>query len=78
MKFSKEPLRGMKDFYPADLREYKYIYAVIEDIADLYGYEEYEGPIFENLELFTPGAPPSASTTSPESSAIVHRPVAFA
>ncbi len=52
IKFATSPIRGFKDFYPADLREYKYIYAVIEDIADLYGYEEYEGPLLEPIEIF--------------------------
>jgi len=52
MKFSKEPLRGMKDFYPSDLREVKFILSVIEDIADLYCYEEFEGPLLEPIEIF--------------------------
>lgn len=51
-KFSKEPLRGMDDLYPPDLREYRYILSFIEDVADLYSYEEYEGPLLEPIEIF--------------------------
>lgn len=52
MKFSKEPLRGFKDFYPADLREDRWILSVVEEIADLYCYEEFEGPLLEPIEIF--------------------------
>jgi len=51
-KFSREPLRGMKDFYPEDMREVNWILSVIEEIADLYCYEEYEAPLLEPIEIF--------------------------
>ncbi len=51
-KFSKEPLRGMEDLFPEDLRVYKYILSVIDEVAELYDYEEYEGPLLEPIEIF--------------------------
>ncbi len=51
-KFSKEPLRGMKDFYPPDLREINWIIDSIKHIAELYNYEEFESPQLEPVEIF--------------------------
>ncbi len=51
-KFSKEPLRGMKDYYPSDLREYNWIIDTLRDVAERYGYEEYETPHLEPIEIF--------------------------
>ncbi|MEJ2251493.1 MAG: histidine--tRNA ligase [Candidatus Lokiarchaeota archaeon] len=51
-KFSTEPVRGMKDFYPSVLRKYQYIISNIEEIAELYCYEEFESPLLEPIEIF--------------------------
>lgn len=51
-KFSKDPLRGMEDLYPEDLRVDKYLLSVIDEVADLYGYEEFETPLLEPIEIF--------------------------
>lgn len=51
-KFSKEPLRGMKDFYPSDLREMNWIIDNIKYIAELYSYDEFESPQLEPVEIF--------------------------
>ncbi|TET59423.1 MAG: histidine--tRNA ligase, partial [Promethearchaeota archaeon] len=51
-KFSKEPLRGMKDFYPPALRESNWIIETIKDVAERYGYEEYKTPQLEPIEIF--------------------------
>jgi len=51
-KFSKEPLRGMKDFYPSDLREYNWLIDSIREVAERYGYEEYKTPQLEPVEIF--------------------------
>jgi histidyl-tRNA synthetase len=51
-KFSKEPLRGMDDYYPADLREVDWIIEIIKDVAERYGYEEYKTPQIEPVEIF--------------------------
>ena len=51
-KFSKNPLRGMRDFYPSELREVQWIEGIVRDVADLYCYEEYDTPLLEPIEIF--------------------------
>ncbi len=51
-KLSTQPLRGMEDYYPPDLRETNWIIDTIRDIADLYSYEEFESPKLEPIEIF--------------------------
>jgi len=51
-KFSKEPIRGMDDYYPSDLREINWIIEIIRDITERYGYEEYATPQIEPVEIF--------------------------
>ena len=51
-KFSTKPLRGMKDYYPPDLREINWIINTIRDVAELYSYEEFESPRLESIEIF--------------------------
>ncbi len=51
-KFSKEPLRGMKDFYPSELREMNWVIENIKYIAELYSYDEFESPQLEPVEIF--------------------------
>ncbi len=51
-KLSTKPLRGMEDYYPPDLRETNWIINTIRDVADLYGYEEFESPSLEPIEIF--------------------------
>ncbi|MFH0922214.1 MAG: histidine--tRNA ligase [Fibrobacterota bacterium] len=47
------PPKGTRDFYPEDMALQNRIFAVWRDTARRFGFEEYEGPVFENLELFT-------------------------
>jgi len=51
-KLSTKPLRGMKDYYPSDLRETNWIIDNIRDVADNYSYEEFESPSLEPIEIF--------------------------
>ena len=51
-KFSTQPLRGMEDYYPPDLRETNWIIDTIRDVADLYSFEEFESPKLEPIEIF--------------------------
>jgi len=51
-KFPKEPIRGMDDYYPQDLREVNWIIETIRDVVERYCYEEYETPQLEPIEIF--------------------------
>lgn len=51
-RFSTKPLRGMKDFFPRDLRETNWILSIVEEISEIYCYEEFEAPLLEPIEIF--------------------------
>jgi histidyl-tRNA synthetase len=46
-------LPGFRDFYPADLALRSHIFATWRKVASRYGFEEYDGPPLEPLELYT-------------------------
>lgn len=46
-------LPGFRDFYPADLAERAHIMGAWREVARRYGFQEYDGPPLEPLELYT-------------------------
>jgi histidyl-tRNA synthetase len=46
-------LPGFRDFYPEEFAARAYIMGVWHDVARRYGFEEYDGPPLEMLELYT-------------------------
>jgi histidyl-tRNA synthetase len=46
-------LPGFRDFYPADLALRAYVFRTWRTIATRYGFEEYDGPPLEALDLYT-------------------------
>ena len=46
-------LPGFRDFYPADLALRAHIFGTWRAVATRYGFEEYDGPPLEPLELYT-------------------------
>ena len=46
-------LPGFRDFYPEDLSLRNHIFATWRNVAGRYGFEEYDGPPLESLELYT-------------------------
>src|SRR6185312_5108028 len=46
-------LPGFREFYPADLALRSYIFRTWRAVAARYGFEEYDGPPLEPLELYT-------------------------
>ena len=49
---STQPLTGFRDFVPEDWRVQKYIFDVWTKVCRRYGYEEYNGPVLENVEIY--------------------------
>ena len=45
--------KGTRDFYPEAERIQNYIFDTWRKVAESFAYEEYEGPMFEHLELYT-------------------------
>lgn len=45
-------VKGTRDFYPEEMSIRTWLYQKIKDVSTSFGYEEYEGPILERLELY--------------------------
>lgn len=52
MALSTQPYKGARDFYPEDKRIQKYIFNVMRKVAESFGYEEYDAPFLEPLEIY--------------------------
>jgi histidyl-tRNA synthetase len=52
MALSTQPYKGARDFYPEDKRRQKYIFGKLREVVERYGYEEYDAPLIEPLELY--------------------------
>ncbi len=52
MKLSTAPYKGARDFYPEDKLKQNYMFGVLRSVVKSYGYEEYDAPILEALELY--------------------------
>lgn len=52
MALSKQPYKGARDFYPEDKRLQKYMFGVWRRVVEQFGYEEYDAPILEPLEIY--------------------------
>jgi len=52
MALSTQPYKGARDFYPEDKRLQKYLCDSIRKTVERYGYEEYDAPILESLDLY--------------------------
>ena len=52
MALSTQPYKGARDFYPPEKRIQKYMFKKWREVAELYGYEEYDAPILEPMEIY--------------------------
>lgn len=52
MTLNTQPYKGARDFYPEDKRLQNYMFNKIRHAVQKYGYEEYDAPILELLELY--------------------------
>ncbi len=52
MALSTQPYKGARDFYPEDKRLQKYMFGLMRRVAESFGYEEYDAPILEPLEIY--------------------------
>ena len=46
------PVKGTRDFYPPDWAFQTWLYRQIKEVSESFGFEEYEGPIIESLDLY--------------------------
>jgi len=52
MKLNTQPYKGTRDYYPEDMRLRNWVFETWRRVCRLYGYEEYDGPVLEPLELY--------------------------
>lgn len=52
MSLSTQPYKGARDFYPEDKRIQKYMFAKLRQVVESFGYQEYDAPILESIELY--------------------------
>ena len=48
-----QALPGFRDFFPEELRSAGHIFDAMRRVSRRYGFEEYDGPPLESLELYT-------------------------
>lgn len=49
---STQPYKGARDFYPEDKRQQKYMFGVMRKVVEGFGYQEYDAPIIEPIEIY--------------------------
>jgi len=52
MQIPTQPYKGARDFYPEDKRIQNYIFDTWKKVALSYGYQQYDAPIIEPIELY--------------------------
>ena len=52
MKLTTQPYKGTRDFYPDEKRLQDFMFSKIRETVKSYGYEEYDAPLLEPLELY--------------------------
>ncbi len=52
MALSKKPYKGTRDFFPAEKRILDHIFSIMKHTALNFGYEPYDGPLLEEVELY--------------------------
>ena len=52
MKNIIQPIKGSRDFYPELMRKRNWLYSLIREVSESFGYEEWEGPYLEKIALY--------------------------
>lgn len=45
-------VKGARDFYPEEKRIHRWLYKNIQTVSEKFGYQEYEGPYLERIDLY--------------------------
>ncbi len=51
-KLNVQPVRGFRDLLPAEKQKQEYVFASLKKVAFLYGFEPYDGPLLENINIY--------------------------
>jgi histidyl-tRNA synthetase len=52
MKCKINSVKGTRDFYPEQMRVRNWLYQKMRKVSEAFGYEEYEGPFLETIDLY--------------------------
>ena len=52
MKKVIQPVKGTRDFYPEQMARRVWLYNTMRNVSESFGYQEYEAPILESLDLY--------------------------
>lgn len=52
MKSPIQSVKGTRDFYPENMAIRTWLYSLVRKVSESFGYQEYEGPFLESLELY--------------------------
>jgi len=52
MKTLIQSLKGTRDFYPEEMAVRTWLYDKVRKVSESFGYQEYEGPFLESIELY--------------------------
>lgn len=51
-KISTDPYKGTRDFYPGDMEIQKYMFRIMREVVERYGYREYTASVLEETDLY--------------------------
>jgi histidyl-tRNA synthetase len=52
MKTTIQSVKGTRDFYPEEMAARTWLYQVIREVSESFGYQEYDGPFLERIDLY--------------------------
>src|SRR5512142_3109921 len=52
MKTIIHSVKGTRDFYPEEMAIRSWLFNKIRQVSEMYGYQEYEGPFLERVDLY--------------------------
>jgi histidyl-tRNA synthetase len=52
MGLSNKPYKGCRDFFPIEMRKREFLFQTMKTVAHRFGYEPYDGPMLEEVELY--------------------------
>jgi hypothetical protein len=52
MKATIQSVKGARDFYPEEMAVRSWLYSKIREVSESFGYQEYDGPFLERIELY--------------------------
>jgi histidyl-tRNA synthetase len=52
MKATIQPIKGTRDYYPEEMAVRNWLYQTVRRVSELFGYQEYEAPFLESIELY--------------------------